>query len=890
MPGPLLATKIHAPALRPGLVERATLLARLQRGAQSRLTLISAPAGFGKTSLLAAHVAALGSSHSVAWLSLDAGDNEPLSFWSHILAALQSAARELGTEMLAALTSGEPPSEALLATLINDLHAHASTVTIVLDDYHLIEATAVHDGVGFLLEHLPPNAHLVVSTRADPPLALARLRARRDLVEIRAADLRFTADESQAYLNGSMNLGLGSRDVATLTQRTEGWIAALQLAALSLEGRQDTASFIESFAGNDRYIVDYLLEEVLHRQPEPVRRFLMQTCILERLNGSLCDAVTGGGGGAAMLETLDRANLFVVPLDSTREWFRYHHLFADVLQAHFAAELRDQLAALHRRASDWYAQHGSQAEAIQHALAGGHAERAADLIETVVAEMRRIRQEARLRVWIEALPRDLVRRRPVLALGLVGALASLGKFEGTEDLLRESELLLAETPAQGAQPLAADPAFLKGLPAAIELYRAAIAQVRGDTPQVVVHAQRCIALSPKDDGLVSAGAHGFLGIAFWSAGDLEAGQKEWSHCRDGLRGAGHLADVFGASIALADINQTLGRLRAAARTYEDALELSAAQRGYIPRGTADLHAGLSELHWASGDLDLANQHLMRSQELGEGAGLPQFPHRWRIAMAKLRQTTGDAEAALDLLDEAERLYVPDFFPNVRPIAAMKARVLIRQDRLAEAARWHHEANVEATDQLTYLREFEHVTLARLLLAQGALDEALVLLHRLLAAAQAGGRLGSVIEISILQVLAQHARRDDAATASLDRALTLAAPEGYVRVFVDEGEPMDALLNLAAKKGSTFARSLLVAFDPAAEVHHSPEELLEPLSERELDVLRLLRSDLDGPDIARELGVSLNTMRTHTKNIYEKLGVSSRRTAVRRAEKLGLLRP
>lgn len=885
MASPLVATKLHAPALRPGVVARPVLLGRLQRGAQPKLTLVSAPAGFGKTTLLAAHLA--GNVRPTAWLSLDATDNEPLSFWSHLCIALQTASPSLGAGLLPVLESGESPGEATLATLLNELHAHGQALDIVLDDYHVIDRPEIHESIGALIERLPPNVHLVISTRADPPLPLARLRARGELLEIRATDLRFTADEAQAYLNGTMGLSLAAGDIATLARRTEGWIAALQLAALSMEGRDDAASFIAGFAGDDRYIVDYLVEEVLQRQPEPVQRFLMGTCFLDRLTGPLCDAVTETSGGAAMLESLVRANLFVVPLDSRREWYRYHHLFADVLQTHFAPALSNELPALHRRASRWYAHNGARDEAIQHALAGADFEHAAPLIEPSVPEMRRSRQEKRLGDWIAALPDDLVRRRPVLSLALVGALVSMGQFEGIEERLREAEAQLATTSASSAEP-----SLVKGSHAAIALYRAALAQARGDVPAVLAHAQRCIDLSANGDYLGKAGAYGFLGIALWTTGDLEGAERGWSECRDGLRRAGHVADVFGTSIALADINQTLGRLRAAARVYDESLELSAAQGSYVPRGTADIHAGLCELHRVSGNFELASQHLVRSQELGEIAGLPQFPHRWRIAMAHLREAEGDAEAALDLFDEAERAYVPDFFPNVRPIAAMRARVLIRQGRLAEARRWQRDAGVDAADDLSFMREFEHITVARLLLAEEP-TAARDLLDRLLAAAESGERMGSVIEIAVLKALALSAGGDGAAALGpLGHALRLAEPEGFVSAFVDEGEPMAALLKLAVKRdlAAAYARSLLAAFDAGDETRapSAPSGSIEPLSERELDVLRLLRSDLDGPDIARELQVSLNTMRTHTKNIYEKLGVNSRRAAVRRAEELDLL--
>jgi LuxR family maltose regulon positive regulatory protein len=884
MASPLVATKLHAPRPRQAIVGRPRLIARLRRGAEVRLTLISAPAGFGKTTLLAAYLAADGDAErKVAWLSLDAGDNDPVSFWSHVIAALQTTVPGIGAGLLPALQSERGPIEPLLPVLLNELGELPERIEIVLDDYHVIEHADVHKGMGLLLDRLPPNVHVTIGTRSDPPLPLSRMRARNELVEVRSADLRFTAEEATDYLNGTMGLQLGGKQIATLAQRTEGWVAALQLAALSIEGRSDAASFIAGFAGNDRYVVDYLVEEVLQRQPDDVRNFLKRTCFLERLSGPLCDAVTGAGGGRAMLEALDRANLFVVPLDSHREWYRYHHLFADVLQTQFAAELSGELPLLHQRASDWYAQHGAATEAIEHALAAKDHERAATLIEHAIPELRRNREEVRMGAWIGALPDALVRKRPALGVGYVGALISSGQFESIEDRLRAAEAAIGEQ-----QHETLDQKQVAALEAAIELYRAALAQVRGDIPAVIEHAQRSLDRAPADEHLARAGAAGFLGIAYWSGGDLKAAERGWTECRNGLRRAGHLADVMGTSIALSDISKTLGRLRGAAQAYEEALQL-AGERGYVVRGTADIHTGLAELHLTCGDREMAAQHLQQGEALGELAGLPQHPYRWRVAMASLRAAEGDPEGALDLLDEAERVYVGDFFPNVRPIPAMKARIWIAQGRLGEAERWARDASVNADDALEYLREFEHITLARLLLAKGSVELG-EFLDRLLEAAEQGGRLGSVIEIAILRALSfQAGAGQSAALTALDRALTLAEPEGYVRPFVEPGDAMAVVLKAAAKR-SAYARKLLDQFDPTEDRRPAQHPaLLEPLSEREMDVLRLLRSDLDGPEIARELKVSLNTMRTHTKNIYDKLGVSGSRAAERRAEELEHLR-
>ena len=459
MPAPLLETKLYVPRSRRGLVPRPRLSERLDRGAASKLMLVSAPAGFGKTTLLtewlAAGPAAPADERLAAWLSLDRGDNDPVSFWTYVIAALRTVASGVGENALALLHAPQPPPiETVLTELLNELGAVAGDIVLVLDDYHVVDALDVQDGMAFLLDHLPPWLHVVIASRTDPALPLARLRARGELVETRAAELRFTPDEAAAYLNEMMGLQLTARDVAALEGRTEGWIAALQLAALSMQGRDNIAGFIAGFAGDDRYVVDYLAEEVLQRQPEHVQHFLLQTSILERLSGPLCDAVTGQGGGKAMLEALERGNLFLVPLDDRRQWYRYHHLFADVLQARLLDEQPGQVPDLHRRASAWYEQNGEPSVAIGHALAAEDFERAADLAELAIPAMRRTRQEATVRGWLEVIPDEVVRVRPVLSVGFAGALLSVGEFEGVEARLRDAERWLDTTTGirQGPQP------------------------------------------------------------------------------------------------------------------------------------------------------------------------------------------------------------------------------------------------------------------------------------------------------------------------------------------------------------------------------------------------------------------------------------------------------
>jgi LuxR family maltose regulon positive regulatory protein len=910
VPAPLLETKFYVPRSRHGLVLRPRLSERLDRGAASKLMLVSAPAGFGKTTLLTewltAGPAGPGDERLVAWLSLDRADNDPASFWTYLIAALRTAASGVGETALTLLQAPRPPPiETVLTVLLNDLGAIAADIVLVLDDYHVIDARDVQDGMAFLLDHLPPGLHVVIASRADPALPLARWRARGELVEIRAAELRFTPDEAAAYLNEMMGLRLTARDVAALEGRTEGWIAALQLAALSMQGRDDVAGFIAGFTGDDRYVVDYLAEEVLQRQPDRVQAFLLQTSILGRLSGPLCDAVTGQGGGKAMLAALDRGNLFLVPLDDRRRWYRYHHLFADVLQARLLDEQPGQVPDLHRRASAWYEQNGEQSVAISHALAAEDFERAADLIELAIPAMRKTRQDATMHSWLKALPDEVVRVRPMLSFAVAGALLTGGEPEEVEVRLRDAERWLTEaatgkgSPARPAEMVVADEEEYRRLPGAIELYRSALALVRGDVPGTVRHARRTLDRALAEDHGVRAGAAGFLGLAFWTSGDLETAHSAWAECAAGLRRSGQIADTFGCAIAMADIRLAQGRLGEAMRTYEQALQRASEQDGPVLRGTADMYVGMSEVHREYDDSQAATQWLLRSQELGEHVGLPQNRYRWRVAMARIRQAEGDLAGALDLLNEAERLYVSDFFPNVRPVPALKARVWIAQGSLGEALGWAREQGLSVDDDLSYLREFEHVTLARVLLARYAderaersMHEATRLLERLLPAAEEGERTGRVIEILVLRALAHQALGDiPAALGCLERAVTLAEPEGYVRIFADEGPPLASLLRAAAKQGiaRNYVRRLLAAVGETEPGSPVEQALIEPLSERELDVLRLLGTELDGPAIARELMVSLNTMRTHTKNIYAKLAVTSRRAAVRRAAELGLSR-
>ena len=896
---PVLATKLFIPRLRPGAVARPRLVERLHEGLLSgrKLTLISAPAGFGKTTLLTEWIVDAQRRDPrlrVGWLSLDESDNDPSRFLTYLVSALQRADPAVGAETpTSPLTTFEPA----LTALINDVAQSAQEIILVLDDFHLIEEKTIREALVFLLDHLPSNLHLVVASRSDPLLPVARLRASGELTELRAADLRFTPDEAAVFLTEMVHLELSAEDIAALERRTEGWIAGLQLAALSMRERTDVAGFIQGFTGSNRFVIDYLAEEVLQRQPDQIREFLLQTALLDRLTGPLCDAVTGQTGGSDMLESLERDNLFLVPLDDGRQWYRYHHLFADVLRARLLRDRPDRVSGLHVLASEWYERHDLQEDAVTHALAGADFGRAARLIERAVPVVRKSRQDATLLRWLSLLPAEVIDRRPVLGVYCAWSSLVSGDVGAVEPRLRIAESALAATTEDGAP--AHDSAVgeeLRTLPVTIAVYRAAVAQARGNLSEIREHAERALELIGPDDHLGRGAAAGFLGLAAWAAGDLDAGVSAFGEVRTSLVLAGNVADALGTTIVLSDMLVPLGRLREAQRSYEQALLLAAGQ-GEPPQSTADLHVGISELLRERDELAAAAEHLAAGEALGERASLHENRYRWFVAMAGIRKAEGQLDAALDLLSTAEHLYRRGFFPEVRPIAAMTARILIEQGRLSEARAWVSDQGLSVDDDLSYLSEFDHITLVRLLIAQHRADPegrsihaAGTLLDRLLAAAQAGGRSGSTIEILLLQALAQEAQgRIPSALSPLHRALALAEPEGYVRLFADEGAPLITLLSAAAEAGilPAYVSRLHRAARPTDE-RVGNALLPEPLSERELHVLRLLATELSGPQIARELYVSLNTLRTHTRHIFGKLGVNSRPEAVSRATLLGLI--
>ena len=905
----LLSTKLHTPGLRPGFVPRPRLTERLDEALGRGLVLVCAPAGYGKTALLAGW--AQHYERPVAWLSLDAGDNDPARFWRHALAALDGVCPGVGERVGPLLGPPSPPSfEGLVTALVNELAARlgADEVPLVLDDYHLVGSQPVHASLGFLLEHLPPGLHPVLASRADPPLALARLRARGQLTELRDAELRFTDGEAADVLREVSGAELPGAMVTALAARTEGWAVGLQLAALSLRGQANVAEFVAAFTGSHRYVLDYLAEEVLEQQSEQVRDFLLETSVLDRLSGTLCDAVTGRAGSQALLEQVERAGLFLVPLDEVRGWWRYHHLFADLLRARLQQEQPGQSEHRHRNAAAWYDKHGLADDAIRHAVAAGEMLWAARLIEQDFDSAYNLRGEGEtIQRWLSVLPADLVRSRPRLLLAQAQLRGTSGHLEDLEQLVDAAERVSATGSDEPFEPTAGLAAsLLVNVPAHIALERAYLAQLRGDAEATAAFSSRALAESRAGESLLICTVQGFLAVAEWLRGRLAAAGGAFTSGVAGWRAAGLSTHAAWGGYSLAQMQCGQGRLDAAVRTCQQALEFAeTVGRGARP-GVGLAYMGLGGVAYQRNELDIALRHVTE--------GIPlcrQFVYTPPLAfglatLAWIRQATGDPAGALAAMNEAVQAGPVPAGP-LNPVPAQRARLLLAQGDVDGAARWTKENGLRAEDDPRYASEPGHLVLARVLLAQGRPGQALALLDRLYAAAVTQDRTGSVIEAGALRALALSAMGEDAdAVAGLAEALALACPQGYVRVFTDEGPPMAALLGrlIAAQRVGRVAAE--VPFGCLARLQRSFDAgqaapnagrgtaavvpgLVEPLTSRELEVLAMLAAGRPNQAIAGELVVTLDTVKKHVSHVLRKLGAANRTEAVSRARELDLIR-
>jgi len=892
MSAPILTTKLYHPSPRPKVVPRPRLNECLNEGllASRKLTLISAPAGFGKTTLISDWVTK--GKRPVAWLSLDEGDNDLTRFLVYFIAALQTIKPAIGAGVLGTLQSPQPPStEAILSILIDEITTVPDQFVFVLDDYHSIDSKSVDKAITFLVEHLPPQMHLVIATREDPDLPLARLRARGQLTELRAADLQFTKAETAEFLNRVMDLNLLAEDITALEARTEGWIAGLQLAAVSIQGRSDAARFIQTFTGTNRFVLDYLVEEVLRQQTEIVQSFLLRTSILERMCGPLCEAVlcTPAGSGQEILEYLERANLFIIPLDDERRWYRYHHLFADLLQQRLQKSVASSkkvegmgVAELHGRASLWFEDHGLDIEAFQHAAAAGEIDRAVRLIEGKEIPLYHRGALVPLLNWLESLPKLELDKRPKLWLMYARVLTSSGQTSGVEEKLQAAEKAL-----QGAEASLETRDIL----GSIASNRATMAYTRYDPETAIIQAQRALEyLSP--DNLPTRTLTTFtLGVGYMQKGDRTAATRVFKDAILISQTTGHTFVTSMASMALGNMQIMDNKLYAAVQTHQQALQLFGAQPLPI---ACESHLGLSQINYAWNDLDAAERHGLQALQLARQ--YERVIDRYilcEVFLARIKLAQGDVAGAAVKLVEAEQAVRQNNFEVRKPeVAAAQVLVLLRQGKLEAAA------NLAGKYALP-------LSQARVFFAQGKTSEALTLLEPLRQQMEARGWQDELLMVMVLQsvVLNAHGEKDKAVQL-LGEALKLAEPGGSIRVFIDEGEGMAQLLLEEASLGvmPNYIGKLLLAFEAEKqksedkpnlshalpEGHRNGEPLIESLSQRELEVLKLLRSDLSGPEIAQHLSVSINTFRTHTKNIFIKLGVNDRRAAIRRAEEHNII--
>ncbi|OLB32759.1 MAG: LuxR family transcriptional regulator [Ktedonobacter sp. 13_2_20CM_53_11] len=884
MPTPILATKLYIPPLRPHVVIRPRLIERLNEGLHRKLTLIAAPAGFGKTTLVSEWVEGIERPRArTAWLSLDEGDNDPARFLTYLVAALQTIAATIGEGVLGALQSPQPPpTVSILTALLNDITTIKDPFVLVLDDYHVIDAKPIDHALTFLLEHLPPQMHLVIATREDPQLPLARLRARGQLTELRATDLRFTPSEAAGFLNQGMGLNLSAEDIARLSTRTEGWIAGLQLAAISMQGQQDTTSFITSFTGSHHFVLDYLVEEVLQQQPESIQTFLLRTSILDRLCGPLCDAVllTPSGSGQATLESIEHANLFLVPLDNERRWYRYHQLFADLLRQRLhqrsASSPGDEVGdvtELHIRASVWYEDHGLEIEAFHHAAAAHDVARAERLIEGEGMPLHFRGAGAPVLNWLESLPRTALDARPSLWVTYASTLLFGGQHTAVEQKLQAAEAALAAAVPDDRT---------RDLVGRIASMRATLAVIQHDGATIVVQSRRALEYLDPDNLPVRTATTWTLGYAYQLQGDRAAARGAYTEVIAIGKSFGDSIYTLAATINLGQVQEADNQLSLAAESYQRSLQLA----GDPPQRMAcEAHLGLARVFYEWNDLEEASQHGQQSAQLARQILVDTFA-AYEVFVARLKLAQGDVPGAAAALDEAEAFVRRHRFVFRMPdVAAAQVLLLLHLGHLAAAA------HLAQTHDLP-------ISQARVHLAQRDPSAALAVLLPWRRQVEAKGWADEQLKVMVLQAVALHMHGDkDQAVHLLCDALALAAPGGFIRLFVDEGPPMAHLLSEVEAQGMMpdYVGKLLAILkaDAQKRAHTSSlpppaQRMFEPLSPRELEVLHLMAAGLSNQEMCERLFLALSTVKGHNRTIFGKLGVQRRTEAVARARALGLV--